>query len=245
MIAGIFHEGSGCGNQLFRYVASRVLAEDKGFQHGMYGKFKGAAFMDLKVEDAAKHSFIDGKFFNEKKVFERSTDIRSYDPLINFVEDNTVIDGEFQDPRYFEHRLVDIREWLKVLPLNIPDDLCVIGFRGGEYATNPALFLTKEYWDSAIKEMRDINPSMRFEVHTDDVPMAYSFFDGQFHCVHDMGTNWKAMRYARYAIIANSSFFILPRLLRGGYTIAPKYWARRNTQVWSMNQNYYKDFLHL
>jgi hypothetical protein len=51
MIAGILHEGSGLGNQLFRYVATRTLAEDKGYRWGMINKegFKGKDFMTLDL----------------------------------------------------------------------------------------------------------------------------------------------------------------------------------------------------
>ena len=35
MIVGTFWKGSGLGNQLHRYVMTRVLAADKGFEFGM------------------------------------------------------------------------------------------------------------------------------------------------------------------------------------------------------------------
>jgi hypothetical protein len=170
MIVGIFHQGSGLGNQLHRYVATRVLAEDKGYEWGMLvnnndpakvANFKGASFMtgDFYGKNPVALGWPDGfSHFSEKKVVENGVDIRSYDPEINFVEDNTVIDGEFQDERYFMHRLEDIKEWLKVEPLEVPDDLCVIGFRGGEFTAFPELFLTKEYWDEAIAKMQAVNP---------------------------------------------------------------------------------------
>lgn len=266
MIAGIFHEGSGLGNQLFRYVATRVLAEDKGYDWGMYDRqdgsgkesgFKGASFMQGdwygKAMKSPYHLLM--KDWHEKKVVENGVDIRSYDPEFNFIEDNTLIDGEFQDERYFGHRLYDIGHWLKTDNLEIDDDLCVIGFRGGEYTAFPDLFLTSEYWDTAMYMMRLRNPNMAFEVHTDDPDTARKFFP--YPIIHDIGINWRSMRYAKYAIIANSSFYILPRLLShrehvrsrtnpvAAVTIAPRYWARRNTRQWALPQNYYKDFIYI
>ena len=43
MIAGIFHKGSGLGNQLHRYVMTRCLSLDKGMEFGMVNPelFKG------------------------------------------------------------------------------------------------------------------------------------------------------------------------------------------------------------
>lgn len=253
MIFGIFHQGSGLGNQLHRYIATRVLAEDKGYEFGMVHEhqFKGKDFMDITMKSGVRDISTITSRFDEKKVVENGVDIRGYDPEINFVQDNTVIDGEFQDPRYFEHRMFDIDVWLDVEPIEIPNDVCVIGFRGGEYALFPDLFLTKDYWEDAIQQMLAINPNMKFEVHTDDVETAQQFFP-EYKCIHDIGINWRSMRHAKYAIIANSSFFILPRLLShhqgpDGYciTIAPRYWARHNTKIWALPQNYYKQFQYI
>lgn len=248
MIAGILHQGSGLGNQLHRYVAIRVLAEDKGFEWGFAytndgsGKvhgFKGKDFMPLNL--GREVSMDDHSFFSEKKVLENGVDIRGYDPEINFVGDNTLIDGEFQDERYWSHRIDNVREWLKVEELPMDEDLCVIGFRGGEFQAFPDLFLTKEYWDSAIGLMRLERPNIRFEVHTDDPETAKQFFP-DFPVIHDVALNWRSVRYAKWLILANSSFYIFPALLGPAHKIiAPRYWARRNTGVWALPQNYYSD----
>lgn len=259
MIAGIFHQGSGLGNQLHRYVATRVLALDKGYDWGMLyvadgsGKadgFKGTSFMEIDLGKTVEYGWVEEfcKIYNEKKIIENGVDIRGYDPEFNFIEDDTLIDGEFQDERYWEHREKEIREWLKVEPIHMPDDVCVIGFRGGEYSVFPDLFLTKDYWEKAIDRMLKVNPDMKFEVHTDDPALAKHFFS-EYKIIHDIGINWRSMRYAKYAIIANSSFYILPRWLKQGegdaLTIAPRYWARRNTKTWALPQNYYSRFRYI
>jgi hypothetical protein len=259
MIAGTFHQGSGLGNQLHRYVATRVCALDKGYDWSMMynpdgsGKprgFKGSSFMNLDTGLTAGliwshlHYRINPNRFQEKKILENGLDIRGYDPEFNFIEDNTLIEGEFQDERYWGHREKEVNEWLKVEPIEIPDDVCVIGFRGGEYSVYPELFLTPEYWAEGIKMMREINPEMKFEVHTDDIILAKQFFP-DFKVIHDIGINWRSMRYAKYAIIANSSFYIFPRWLRNGITIAPRYWARHNIGVWALQQNYYSRFNYI
>src|SRR3990167_9156466 len=282
MIYGYFHQGSGLGNQLHRYIATRIKATDLGVDWGMIynhdnsGKengFKGSSFMDIGnwdrgIRTEVKHFSINPAqnptalplpiepevemgVWQEKVVRDEisGVDIRSYDPEFNFIEDNTIIDGEFQDERYWEHREREVNEWLKVEPLKMPDNLCVIGFRGGEFSLFPDLFLTKDYWYEGIERMRKINSKMRFEVHTDDKLLAMSYFNGDlkedFKVIHDIGINWRSMRYAKYAIIANSSFFILPRWLNKGMTIAPRYWARRNTKVWCLPQNYYSRFFYI
>ena len=261
MITGIFHKGSGLGNQLHRYVATRVLALDRGYDFNMVGfpeLFKGSSFMELECSEEYidyKIEQLSGKVIpctlglqQELPVWEE-WDKHCYDPDINFVEDNTIIDGHFEDERYFEHRIKEIDKWLKVEPIEMPDDWCVIGFRGGEYYTIPELGLPKEYYDRAIQRMKEINPKMKFEIHTDDVELAKQFFPSG-KIIRDIGINWRSMRYAKYAIIANSSFYVLPRLLKHhddskSVTIAPRWWNRYNTKKWDYPQSYYKKFTYI
>ena len=120
------------------------------------------------------------------------------------VEDNTVIEGEFQDERYFGHRLPEIREWLKVDRVSFPSDTCIINFRGGEYVGIDDLFLSRQYWDKAIKMMQEKYPNIEFIVHTDDHITAKRFFP-DYLILEDMETNWKAIRYAKHLILSNSS----------------------------------------
>lgn len=274
MIASIMHSGSGLGNQLHRYIAMRCLGLDKNYEFSVVAPdlFKGASFMDLdlgiKLNISHHVEMPAGKVVADSSMplWEEKTNY--YNPEINFIEDNTIIDGEFQDERYFGHRMNEIDQWLKVEPLDIFHDICVIGFRGGEYALFPELFLTKEYWDEAIvlmtkqfderfKNIMGPKRVLKFEVHTDDPVLAAQFFP-DYKIINDIGINWRSMRYAKYAIVANSSFYILPRLLKhhdggkridlihgGTFTIAPRFWARRNTKEWSMPANFYKSFLYV
>ena len=70
MIAGIFHQGSGLGNQLHRYVATRVLALDKGYEWGMENPelFKGKNFMSVPWKLDPGSTYVWGNIFNEKKI---------------------------------------------------------------------------------------------------------------------------------------------------------------------------------
>lgn len=264
-IYGLIHPGSGLGNQLHRYVATRVLALDKGYDYSMIGSgnFKGKDFMNLimgRVFNGFPYHVEEntGKLINDSEVplWEEKTNY--YNPEFNFVGDNTIIDGEFQDERYFNHRMREINTWLYTKPLEVPNDLCVIGFRGGEFYMFSELGLPKDYFEEGINMMKKINPNMRFEVHTDDANLANTFFP-DFDIVQDMEVNWRSMRYAKYAIIANSSFYIFPRLLRhfedgifewaskfkSAITIAPRYWARRNIGEWSRPDNFYKQLKYI
>lgn len=251
MICGVFHEGSGLGNQLFRYVAARVVAEDNGYEFGMVAPelFKGTSFMNLEFKDPKVPYDISHM---EKKVIPDTSNFQVwlektnyYNPEVNFVRDDTIIDGEFQDERYYAHRLDEVDKWLAVKPYKIDDNVCVIGFRGGEYVGIPRLFLPNSYWNKAIDLVKSTYPDMKFEVHTDDEKLARRLFP--YPVVQDMEKNWRAVRYARHLIIANSSFYILPALLNRHVreVVAPRYWARYNTKEWHMPQNYYRKFLYI
>ncbi len=258
MIIGIIHKGSGCGDQLFSYIATCVRAADLGVDFGFVGKefFKGASFMDLnwgkKVDYAFEVESDSGKVvipFIKEPLYELNTPY--YNPEFNFIPDGSVIDGYgAQDIRYFEHRLDEVREWLKVEPLEV-ENKCVVNFRGGEYASVPDLFLPLNYWREAIMEINPLFNDLNLEFHTDDPVMIKEFFknDFIFNPIKDIGLNWRSIRYAKNAIISNSAFAIIPRLLKHledpeAVTIAPKYWAGRNVGEWRRPGNYYREFLY-
>ena len=252
MIVGLLHPGSGLGNMLHRYIATRIKALELGVDFSMINRegFKGKSFMNLDMgrkedmpyfieQDTGKIvCFIEG--LNNWEEWDKQV----FDPDFAFVEDNTIIDGNFEDERYFQSYYYEISQWLETEWLNVPDDVCIIGFRGGEFYTVPELGLPKEYFAEARVLMLQRNVNMKFEVHTDDPELAKQFFPND-KIIHDIGVNWRAMRYAKYAIIANSSFYVLPRLLNGGLTIAPKYWNRYNTKKWDFPQGYYKKFIYI
>ena len=245
MLIGIFHEGSGLGNQLARYIATRVFALDNGLEFGMVGNFKGESFMNIDkgVGIPFKSSVVypQGKVVIESdfKMYEEDPFNPDYKVKL---KDNTIIDGEFQGEDYFKHRKYEIDEWLKVKPLEMEDDLCIIGFRGGEYVGHP-WFLPKSYWDKAIDIMKQRGVT-KFKVVTDDVYNAKLMFP-DFDVTHEIGMDWRQIRYAKNTIIANSSFYILPAWLSDAYVIAPMYWAGYNKGEWHLLQNKYTNFNYI
>jgi len=248
MIACILHKGSGLGNQLARYVAVRCLALDKGVEFGVINpeNFKGSSFLNLDMGVPVKD--LKYEFYEAKIINEYGQDVRCYDEAIKKVKDFTLIDGEFQDERYFIHHLDEIREWLKPTG-KVPyydASTCIINFRGGEYVGVRDLFLPQEYWIKAIKIIKKIEPEAKFEVHTDDPKTAKEFFP-DFEVVSNIELNWKAIYVATFLILSNSSFAILPALINTMFPkiIAPKYWAGYNRMIWQLPQNNYKKFEYI
>jgi len=266
MIAGTFHSGSGIGNQLARLVMTRVIALDHGYEWGMLypQNCKVNHFMKLDMgepvifanadqgypypEPERMSEAITQNYFEKKVVNEQGVDIRGYDEGVKDIPNNTLIDGEFQGEDYYKHHLDLIRQWLDTEYLDLADDICVINIRGGEYRAFPDLILPKIYFDRAIVEMKKINPQMRFEIHTDDEEYARSMFP-QYPVTHNVSLNWRSIRYAKYLILNNSSFSILPSLLNEDLRlcIAPKYHARHNVSdgYWALAQNIYDSYTYM
>lgn len=217
-----------------------------GVDFGMFNprNFKGSSFLKL---DMGKLPPDRMEAFNEERWDNgQGLDIRPYDPKIREIRDNTIVDGEFQDEKYFIHRLTDVKQWLTPLPsLPVIDkNECVLAHRGGEYTLFPELYLPAEYWRNAMENMRRINPDVWFRVVTDDIFSAMEMFPN-LSITHEIGEDWKAIRYAPYLILSNSSFGILPALLGDAKKIiAPLHWARHNVGVWALPQNVYYRFTY-
>lgn len=263
MLVGKIKPGSGAGDQIFSYICTRVAALDRGYDFGFVGieHFKCKSFMsldwgkpvdlkykiipesgDLILEDESQTFIVNTPYFN---------------PEIRFVKDGTIIDGfGAQAEQYFEHRLDEVREWLKTnkvpktLEDDFNDDVCVINYRGGEYKYVPELYLPKEYWIEAMKMKVKENPNILFQCHTDDPNEARKVFGDNAAIFKDIEQNWLAVRYAKHLIISNSAFAIIPRLLAHldnpkAVTIAPRYWAGRNVGEWRRPGNYYSKFQYI
>lgn len=242
MIIGLIHKGSGLGDQLFSYIATRVRAADLGVDFGFVGRefFKGKEFMQLDWgKPATTLDYSDGIFVENPWHIEEPAGkiiVQSinkpfvcnkpyFDPDFDFIEDGTIIDGYgAQDTRYFGHRLDEIREWLKIREavkgMEGNDNTCIINFRGGEFKAVPELYLGSDYWDEAIRAFVTLHPNraFRFEVHTDDPEAAVEVFDpilgeDRYFVYRNIEINWRAIRYAKHLIISNSAFAIIPALL--------------------------------
>jgi len=269
MIVTEMYKGQGLGNQLACYVTTRVIAKDKGYGFGIMHpeKFKGIDFLNL---DFGK-KVIGGKgpeggppkklplgisyYYNEKKITHpvNGSDIRLYDKELANVLPNTKIDGMMQDEKYFEHRKIEIREWLKIKKeyefYDYSDDnICIINFRGGEYVRHENLFLNKNYWVNATNNMLKINKNFKFVVITDDVFTAKKFFPNYDVFHFDIAKDYVIIKNAHYLILSNSSFAWFPAWLSENlkYCIAPKYWARHNISdgYWSCGYNITKGWVY-
>ena len=266
MIITEIYNGQGFGNQLACYVTTRVLALDKGYDFGIMNpnKFKGLVFMDLDFglpviggsspfEGAPPTVLPNGiqHYFRERDIrHPNGSDIRIDDLLLEEIEDNTKLDGVFQSEKRIYHRKEEIKQWLKIKhEFDCYDysneNICVINFRGGEYAGVPQFYLNQTYWNNAINRMLSINPNFEFIVITDDIHSAKGFFPS-FQVLHfDIAKDYTIIKNAHYLILSNSSFPYFATLCSETikYIIAPKYWGRHNISdgYWSCGYNIFKN----
>ncbi|WP_026498347.1 glycosyl transferase [Butyrivibrio sp. WCD2001] len=268
MIGAEFIKGYGLGNQLFFYVVTRCMAEELGVPFGfvnpgqvgnVFHSNKGMYFMDIDLgteiprEDMDKFTIFheqDDRLFMGNSVHDMTNGcyISGADPRLSEIEDNTLIYGNLQDQSYFEKYRDKIKDWLHVKEEAesyeyTADDLCIINMRGGEYTSCPELFLDRKYWLNAIENMKKVNPNMRFMIITEDEEATRKVLP-EYECHHfDMGKDYVTIKNARYLILSNSSFAMMPVMSSTElkYAIAPKYWARHNISdgFWSSEQNIY------
>ena len=97
-----------------------------------------------------------------------------------------------------------------------------------------------------MKNMRKINPDMKFMIITNDVKEANKILPGIPAYNFDLAKDYSIIKNARYLLLANSSFTYFPAFTSETvkYIIAPKYWARHNVSdgYWSSEQNIYTGF---
>lgn len=255
MLVTPFYNGQGLGNQLHNYVTVKAVAKRCGYEFGVMfpDRFKGKGFMDIDMGVNIGEAILES---------EGSTPIELPKPLVGYYREQVIGNGEYdqnifnlpdfymihgnlQGEDYYKDYREEIKDWLAVPPIQIPDDLCIINFRGGEYRYVDEFFLPKSYWEQGIGLMKEINPNMRFEVHTDDAQTARYFFP-EYRIIADIGINWRSIRYAKYLLISNSSFAFLPAWLNdNAKVIAPKFWGRRNRGYWFLEQNKTNRFFYI
>ena len=268
MIGTKLDKGQGLGNQLFCYVTARAIAAERGTGFGTAGQKyfvhnihddSGMYFMDIDLgEEITDEAAEKMKRFDDAddRIYlgtsahdlEHGIYVSGADDSIHEVEDDTLLYGNLQAESYFSRYMDEIPGWLKVKPEYdtheyTADDLCIIHMRCGDYRNEPSLFLERRYWLNGIRNMRAINPDMRFLIITDEVSNAHKVLPEIEAITNDIGRDYAIIKNARYLLLSNSSFAVFPAMTSTELkcAIAPKYWARYNVSdgYWASEQNIY------
>ena len=270
MIVNELYNGSGLGNQLWRYSVTRIIALNNGYDFGImnHHKFKASRIMNLDFgkeviggtgpEGGPPITLPEGitSYYAEKALIHPTfnCDCRLYDPDLANIADNTKIDGNMEAERYLEGHKDNLREWLKirddkqVYTLSKPD-ICILAFRGGEYVGIQDLFLPKTYWYNAMEIMKQRNPKMQFKVVTDDPRTAKRMFPSLSVYHYNGEVDWILVRNAKNLIMSNSSFAWIPTWINDKVinVIAPKYWGKHNVSdgFWAQGDSLTKGWDYL
>lgn len=272
MIGTELLNGQGLGNQLFCYVTTRCIAARQGYDFSILGREvlgnnihsqKGLYFMELDLGVISKkEDYVREYWEKEDRLFLPNSGhdlthgayVTGVDEELLSIKDNVLIGGNMQSQDYFIEYKEQIKDWLKVKPEYDSyeysrEDLCILNVRGGEYTSNPELYLRKKYWLLAMQHMKNINKNMEFMIVTDDVEAASKMFPNIKALHGSLHEDYVRLKNARYLILSNSSFAYFPTFTSdiNQYIIAPKYWARHNVSdgYWASEQNIYEGFNYM
>ena len=274
MIGTEFVKGQGLGNQLFVYVSARAIATGKGAEFGTAAQDlfamnihndRGMYFMDIDLgknitpdmkRGMNRYDEKEGRLYlpNSKHDLQHGAYVAGADEGLKYIGDNTLIYGNLQDESYFNEYRTEMKQWLKVKDEYdsyeyCRDNLCIINMRGGEYTGSRELYIGRKYYENAINEMKKIRSDMEFMIITDDTASANRLFPDMAAYHFDIAGDYVAIKNARYLILSNSSFAVLPAFTSDElkYALAPKYWARFNVSdgYWASEQNIYSVFHYM
>lgn len=196
MIVTELYNTEGLGNQLWRYVVTRVIAKEKGYDFGIMSpeKFRARDIFEhidfgLPVSGQASDTWSDilpegiNHYYKEELIRNlHGVDVSPADPYIWFqMKDNTKIDGHLQAMSYIKDHKEEISEWLKVEKkwsdmYKPKSNICIIHVRGGDYKGSIGL-LPFSYYKNAMRYMKTINKDMEFYVVSDDKKLAEYYFE--------------------------------------------------------------------
>ena len=263
MIATIFEEGQGLGNQIWVYCAVKAIAETYKQEYVVFDpeNFKGHHFLDIDVSNSRSSSSLNANFesdewnvLNEECFWDDdlkcfSTD---YDSRVDQINKNTIIRGCFQSEKYFYGQPERLKSYVKLKDeyLNqqlVDDTTCVIYIRGGEYKRHKNLILPKSYWLNAIENMKSLYGISKFIGISDDDNYFKKILPDIDILHGGMEHDFAALFQCKYAILANSSWGYFPSKLgvNKKCIIAPQHWGRFGNVFdrWASPCNLYSDWM--
>ena len=278
MLGSEFYRGQGFGNQLWVYWVVRSAALRTGQVFGFLSReeFKGQDFLKLnmgvpvvgKKSNAPAPRIPNGfeHYYREKQslTHPEKYDVTRFDPQLFNPKPNTFLDGYMQSEKYIEDNKDLIKNEMKFSGEIF--DGCTIHFRAGDYLGIPDVLLPPTYYYSAMEQIKNIDPTVKFRVVTDGPRRAQKYFpnlpilsSGRVLTVarkwyfqqksSNIGIDFSRLQNSKYLILSNSSFswwgaWSSAYLVQA---IAPKYWARFNTSdgYWGLGDSLTKSWIYI
>lgn len=207
------------GNQLFQYVACRVVAERLGIKHSIPNDWLGHELFNIP-----KNNFI-----KQPNVFNEGDN--AYNKGILKVTSNTHLFGYWQSEKYFIDYEDEVREWYSISDTDIDRDECVIHLRAQDAYLSSSYVLPVSYFLKAKQLIKDFNPGISFTIVTDNIPIARKYFNGDRIQSSDIINDFSIIKSAKYKILSNSTFSWWAAWLSlpsSKMIIAPRRWMNYN-----------------
>ena len=260
MIKIIFKEGQGLGNQLWLFCSAKSIAEKLkvDLQIINYKNFKGIDFLKLDCNNFHEINFkinhnMSNNIFHERSYYDHELKyiISSYDQIVLDINEDKILEGNFQSEDYFYGNLDKIKRYITLDEsyknfFKIPKDVCILNIRGGEYKRHRKFILPKSYWLNGINNFKKRFNVDKFLIVTDDYKYAKSLFNSFEIISGNIGECYASIYNCSNLLASNSSFSYFP--CRNGpqkNIIGPMYWARHqnNYNRWISPGNIYENWL--
>ncbi|HIT82428.1 MAG TPA: alpha-1,2-fucosyltransferase [Candidatus Caccoplasma merdavium] len=234
------------GNQMFAYASVKSIALDKGFEFGVYNEYDNQFLKndtDKKFGNTLTSIFpqIRKEVVSDVQnysVFQEITDSHSISSIQKEayeVSDNTLMRGHYISPKYFLHRIDEVREWF-AFPSDIQNKaeneltkikaqfapntkFCSIHFRNALDYRVKGFMLNKNYWYHAANKIlknNEENGSIVFLIFYDKLTPLVKSFSKRYTSVlthNSLLVDFEMISLCDYHIVCNSSFSIMAALM--------------------------------
>lgn len=244
----VVSEKSQLANQMFAYASVKTIALDHGYEFKYihehcsyaegsystadpkYGKDFDTIFVTPDSEKATAEDIKGLKVFSEIEFINAQN--THYIKEATKVKDDTFMDGHFICPRYFYHRITEVRQWFtfasdinsaakneieKIRKKSNQKKLIAIHFRVGHDYRNYGYRLAEDYWSRAAQEMqKKCNNNCVFVLFYDKKTKIVERFKKNFYfyeCHGSLAHDMCAMTKCDHIIISNSTFSMMGALL--------------------------------
>ena len=244
-----FKKGQGLGNQLWLYFAavsiSKKLKTEVKIKN--YNHFVGKDFINLNQSKKNVKNY--NNIFHERFYYDQRINHIShfYDERFYKIKKNTLLEGYFQDERYFLNQKINFFKHIQIINSNLDQikldkKSCVLNIRGGEYKRHKDFILPKNYWLNSIERMKKKGVE-KFIIVTDDKKYCNILFPDYEVVSGSIKECFLFLLKAKNIIVSNSTFSYFPIKMQKNnpYVIAPAYWGRYNDKqkIWASPGNFY------
>lgn len=232
------------GNQMFAYASTKCIALDKGYKFGLLSEYDNQFLKNDKDEifgcnltsifEIPKSEVIKSIPDNLNEYWERITrsSLSTYVTESLEVKDNTLMRGHYICPKYFMHRIDEVREWFK-FPENVENEVlsilnnirikyptgvkfCSVHFRNALDYRIKGFMLSKYYWEKAANCLLAKEKKVVFIVFYDKKTKLVESFIKKFQCetIHNsLFKDFNLISKCDFHIVCNSSFSIMAALM--------------------------------